>query len=88
MITVGLAIGLGADLLRLLTALPRGNSAAFALTFGLHALGRPAWLVLFRQISAADPDVDDLDGRKPSASWSSCSRMRPNQLLALITQPR
>src|SRR6478752_8503501 len=54
-----LAIGLGADLLRLLAALG-SEFLSLALTFGLHALvDRQA--VLLRQVGAADTHVDHLD---------------------------
>ena len=55
----GFAIGAGADLLRLLTAL-RAELGGLPLPFGLHALiDRLA--VLFREVGAADAHVDHLD---------------------------
>src|ERR1700688_4709395 len=55
----GLAIGAGADLLRLLAAL-RAEFGGLALPFGLHALV-DGLAVLLRQVGAPDPDVKLLD---------------------------
>ena len=56
------AVGLGADFLRALTALG-AELAPLPLPFGLHALVHRL-AVLLRQVGAPDADVDDVDAER------------------------